>query len=214
MMEMLRAGAIAEELRHYVKLAKRVIDQAERRIVHQEQVPASEKIVSVFEPHADIIIKDRRETLYGHKICLTSGASGLVTDVVIEEGNPGDSTLAVKMIERQRDLYGKPPRQVSFDGGFASRNNLTELKALGVQDVAFTKRVGLAITEMVKSSWVYRRLQNFRAGIEGIISFVKRGFGLDRCGWSGFASFKAYVHGSVLACNLLVLARHLLQPAD
>jgi transposase, IS5 family len=143
-------------------------------------------------------------------MCLTAGASGMVTDVVIENGNPADSTLAVKMVQRQRDLYGKAPRQVSFDGGFTSRSNLATLKELGVEDVAFAKRGGLPIAEMVKSTWVYRCLRNFRAGIEGTISFLKRAFGLDRCTWSGFGSFKAYVCGSVLACNLLVLARHLL----
>jgi IS5 family transposase len=207
---MLQAAGIAEQLRDYAKLARRVIDQAQRRVLLGEQVPAGEKIVSIFEPHTDIIVKDRRDTFYGHKICLTSGASGLVTDVVVEHGNPADSTLAVKMIERHREQYGKAPRQVSFDGGFASKSNLAELKAMGVEDVAFSKRVGLAITDMVKSSWVYKKLRNFRAGVEGTISFIKRIFGLDRCHWSGFASFRAYVLGSVLSCNLLVLARHLL----
>ena len=182
----------------------------QRRVLAGESVPAAEKLVSIFEPHTDIIVKDQRETLYGHKICLTAGASGLVTDVVVEKGNPADSTLAVKMVERQRDLYGKAPRQVSFDGGFTSRSNLTAIKALGVSDVAFSKGRGLQIAEMVKSTWVYRCLRNFRAGVEGTISFLKRAFGLDRCSWSNFGSFKAYVCGSVLACNLLVVARHLL----
>lgn len=53
-------------------------------------------------------------------------------------------------------------------------------------------------------------MRDFRAGVEGVISFLKRGFGLTRCGWSGFASFKAYVSASVLSCNLLIIARHLL----
>jgi len=208
--ELLRAGALARELRHYTELAKRVISQTQRRVLRGESVPAAEKLVSIFEPHADVIVKDRRETLYGHKIYLTAGASGLVTDVVIEEGNPADATLAVKMVQRQKELYGRAPRQASFDGSFTSRANLDTLKGLGVEDVAFSKRRGLSITEMVKSTWVYRRLRDFRAGIEGVISFLKRGFGLDCCTWSGFASFKSYVCGSVLACNLLLVARHLL----
>jgi IS5 family transposase len=211
---LIRAGALAQELRHYVELTKRVISQTQRRVLGGESVPASEKIVSIFEPHTDIIVKDRRETLYGHKICLTAGASGLVTDVVIEEGNPADSTLAVTMIERQRDLYGKAPRQASFDGGFTSRANLDEIKKLGVEDVAFSKRGGLSITEMVTNSAVYRCLRNFRAGVEGVISFLKRTFGLDRCTWRSLASFNAYVVSSVFACNLLVVARHLLQRSD
>ena len=178
MMALVRTGALAQEIRQVVELTKRVIDQTERRVLHGESVPAGEKLVSIFEPHTDIIVKDRRETLYGHKICLTAGASGLVTDVVIEEGNPADSTLAVKMVERQRDLYGKVPRQVSFDGGFTSRSNLAAIKELGVEDVAFSKRGALQITEMVKSTWVYRTLREFRAGVEGTISFLKRAFGL------------------------------------
>lgn len=209
-LQMALAQALATELHHYAALANQVISQTERRVFRGETVPASEKLVSIFETHTDIIIKDSRETRYGHKLCLSSGASGLVTDVVVEQGNPTDSTLAVKMIKRQKELFGKAPRQASFDGGFASRNNLADLKQLGVQDVAFNKRCRLELEDMVKSTWVYRQLRNFRAGIEGVISFLKRGFGLGRCLWRGFQSFQAYVQASVLACNLLLLARHVL----
>lgn len=213
LMQLLQATALSEQIGHYVPLVNKVISQTERRVLRGESVPAADKIVSIFEPHTDIIVKDRRDTYYGHKICLTSGGSGLVTDVVVQSGNPADSTLAVTMIERHREMYGKSPRQAAFDGGFASKSNVTDIKALNVKDVAFSKRCGLAIAEMVRNSWVFRKLRNFRAGIEGTISFLKRTFGLDRCRWRGFASFKAYVCGSVLACNLLIVARHLLAKA-
>jgi len=213
MQQLLHAGALATELRHYTELAKRVISQTERRVLYNESVPAGEKLVSIFETHTDIIVKDRRETLYGHKIALTAGASGMVTDVVVEAGNPADSTLAVEMVERQKEIYGKAPLQVSFDGGFASKENLQAIKALDVKDVAFSKRRGMAVEEMATNRSVYRALRNFRAGVEGVISYLKRSFGLDRCMWKGLASFKAYVHASVLACNLLVIARLLLNPS-
>jgi transposase, IS5 family len=58
-------------------------------------------------------------------------------------------------------------------------------------------------------SRVYRKLRNFRSGLEGVISFLKRGFAGRRCLWRGFRSFQAYVGASVLALNLLVVARHL-----
>jgi IS5 family transposase len=208
--QMALAETLATELREYGRLAQQVISQTERRVFRGETVPASDKLVSIFETHTDIIIKDRRDTLYGHKLCLTSGASGIVTDVVVERGNPADSTLAVHMIERHKDLFGQVPLQASFDGGFASRDNLATIKQLGVKDVAFSKRCRLEVSDMVKSSWVYRKLKNFRAGIEGVISFLKRGFGLGRCLWRGFQSFEAYVKASVVACNLLVIARHAL----
>jgi len=201
---------LSTDLQHYVDLAHRVIAQTERRVFDGETVPAAEKLVSIFESHTDIIIKGNRETQFGHKLCLTSCASGLVTDAVVEQGNPADSTLAVKMMQRHQELFGKAPRQACFDGGFASRSNLVELKQLGVKDVAFSKRCRLEIQDMVSSRQVYRQLRAFRAGVEGTISFLKRVAGLGRCLWRGFASFKAYVQASVLACNLLVAARHVL----
>ena len=73
-----------------------------------------------------------------------------------------------------------------------------------------TRKRGLEITEMVRSTWVYKRLRDFRAGIEGLISFLKRVFGLDRCTWRGAASFGSYVMASVVTANLLILARHML----
>ena len=158
----------------------------------------------------DIIVKDRRETYFGHKLAISGGGSGQLTDLVIKRGNPADSTLAQEMIERQQDIYGRVPRQVAFDGGFASKDNLRAIKKMGVKDVAFHRRCGLKITEMAKSTWVYKRLRNFRAGIEGMISFLKRGFGLGRCNWRGFESFKAYAWASVITANLLLVARHMI----
>lgn len=203
--------AIEQGIKDVLVLAKRVVDQTERRVLRGESVPATEKIVSIFEPHTDIIVKDRRDTFYGHKICLTSGASGLILDVVVETGNPADSTLAQKTVERAGAVLGRLPKQVAFDGGFSSKANVQKIKKLGVEDVVFSKHVGLGILEMAKSDWVFRKLRNFRAGIEAGISFLKRTFGLNRCHWRGFDSFGAYVWGSVLSCNLLVVARHLLE---
>lgn len=200
----------ADELRHFIGLAERVIRQTERRVLHGETVPCAEKVFSIFEPHTDIIVKDRRDPVFGHKLVLTGGASGLFIDLVIEEGNPADSTLAEKMIARQKEIYGRVPLKAAFDGGFASKPNLKRIKEMGVKDVAFHKKRGLDIGEMVKSTWVYKQLRRFRAGVEGMISFIKRGFGLRRCMWRGFESFKAYAWTSVVTVNLLLLARHTL----
>jgi IS5 family transposase len=204
------AQGLAEALKKFIELGHQVMDQTRRRVLESEQVPANEKIVSIFEPHTDIIIRDGRETEFGHKVCLAVGKSSLILDCVVEEGNPADSTLATQMVQRQQEIFGKPPRQVAFDGGFASKDNLSKIKDMGVKDVCFSKKRGMKITDMVKSSWVYKKLRNFRAGIEAIISYLKRYFGLTRCTWSGFESFKAYVWSSIVTANLLILARHLL----
>jgi len=199
------------QVRHYLPLIERIITQAERRVLAGEAVPSGEKLVSLFETHADIIVKGGREVHYGHKLNLTTGKSGLILDVVVETGNPADAERFLPMLERHIARQGTPPRQTASDGGYASLDNLKQAKALGVQDVAFHKKRALTIDAMVKSRWVYHKLKNFRAGIEANISCLKRAFGLARCTWRGLDHFKAYVWSSVVAYNLALLVR--LKPA-
>jgi transposase, IS5 family len=187
-------------------LIERIIAQTERRVLAGEPVPASDKLISLFEPHADIIRKGR-EVAYGHKLNLTTGRSGLILDLVIEAGNPADSERLLPMLERHRAHYGQPPRQAAADGSYASRDNLRRAKACGVRDMAFHKKAGLGIEDMVRSRWVYRKLRNFRAGIEADISCLKRAYGLARCTWRGLGRFRAYVWSAVVAYNLALFAR-------
>jgi IS5 family transposase len=203
-----RRRALAQTLTGYLDLMQKVIEQTRQRVILGNNLHAEQKVVSIFETHADILKKERRETVFGHKVCLAGGASGLITDCTIEYGNPPDSHLAPKMIGRHKGIFKKLPRQAAFDGGFASKSNLRAIKAYGVKDCAFHKKRGIEICDMVKSSWVYKQLRNFRAGIEGCISYLKRAFAMDRCKWRGRQSFDAYVWTSILTHNLLVLARH------
>ena len=144
--------------------------------------------------------------------CQASGYNPLCGDrvtvyLVIEDGNPADADRFQPMLDRHIEHYGKAPRQSAADGGYASTANLAQAKALGVRDVAFHKKRGLKIEDMVKSRWVYRKLRNFRAGIEANISCLKRAYGLGRCTWKGLDHFKAYVWSSAVAYNLALFAR-------
>jgi len=58
---------------------------------------------------------------------------------------------------------------------------------------------------------VFRRLRDFRSGIEGVISTLKRAFEMGRCMWRGAESFEAYVWTSITAFNMVAVARHLPQ---
>jgi len=205
--QMAMAIRIQKGLETIIPLAEKVIDQTTRRVVYDEKVPASEKIFSIFEPHTDIIIKDRREKFYGHKICLTGGQSNLITDCLIVEGNPADSTLTLDMLDRHEQIYGHYPLKVALDGGFASKRNLEAAKSREIKDVCFAKKRGLEEEDMCRSPWMYKKLRRFRAGIESGISWLKRCFGLWRCTWKSFRSFKSYVWASIVSANLLTLVR-------
>ena len=203
-------SGLRDALEEFAPLTRRVIDQSTRRVLKGERVPAGDKVVSIFEPHTDIIVKGQREIVYGHKVFLATGKSNLILDCAVEKGNPADSEQFMPALERHEQRFGKAPKDVATDGGFASKKNGRDARELGVQNVAFSALKGNTLSELVQSARVYQRLRKWRAGIEGVISATKRAFGLDRCTWRGYESFQAYVHLAVLAFNLQTLARLLL----
>ena len=194
------------ELKHVHEYLGPILAQTISRVFDEKPVEAADKIVSIFETHADVIVKGGRETEFGHKIFFTTGKSNLVIDCEVESGNPHDSEKFLDALDRVKAIYGKYPRQVTADGGFASQDNVYDAHELGVKDVCFNKKVDLEPEEMCKSKAVFKKLAKLRAGIESNISALKRGFGLTRANWKGLDGFKSYVWSAVVAYNLMLLA--------
>ena len=100
-------------------LIRQITSQAERRVLQDEPVPAGAKIVSLFEPHADIIVKGGRRAQYGNKLNLTAGRSGLILDLIIEDGNPPDSERFLPMLNRHIAFPDYPHLSSKIDQGVA-----------------------------------------------------------------------------------------------
>lgn len=196
-----------DQVRHYRELLERVIDQTERRVFKGESVPAAEKIVSLFEPHTDIIIKGHRDVEYGHKINLATDKHGLITQLMIEEGNPCDTERFIPLIESHQELYGCVPKTTIADGGYASKENIAKGKTLGIKRIGFHKKKGIGVSEMGLKEKTLKKLRNFRAGIEGNISELKRAFGAGKALWKGEDGFLSFVWASVISYNLTRLVR-------
>jgi len=196
-----------EKVTHYRKLLVRVIDQTQRRVLQGEKVPATEKIYSLFEEHTDILIKGQRDIEYGHKINLSTDANGLITVLLIEQGNPCDTDRFIPILEAHQSLYQSVPGTTIADGGYACQKNIKAGKLLGVKRVGFHKKKGISLSEMGMKAKTLKALRNFRAGIEGNISELKRAFGAGKAIWKGKEGFWAYVWSSVISYNLTRLVR-------
>jgi len=192
-----------ERTTHYRQLLCKVIHQTQQRVYENISVPASEKILSVFEPHTDIIVKGARDVQYGHKINLATDAHGLVVHLSILDGNPGDKVLYKPVLEGHSKLFGKLPHTTVADGGYASKQNVTDARAKGVTRVAFHKRAGLGYHLMGVKKKTLASLRAFRAGIEGNISELKRAFGLSKARWKNRDGFDAFVWAGVISYNLV-----------
>ncbi len=196
-----------EKAEHYRSLLWRVVDQTQRRVFQEEKVPACEKIVSLFEPHTDIIVKTNRDVQYGHKINLATQAEGFVTYLKIENGNPSDKILFMPVLDASEKDYGCVPVQTVADGGYASHANVELGREKGVDRTVFNKRCGLGYHQMGVKKKTFDKLRNFRAGIEGNISELKRALGMSKARWKGYDGFAAYVWSSALSYNLVRMIR-------
>jgi IS5 family transposase len=205
--------AIAEtrkEIEHFCELGDRVVDQSRRRVLKGEQVPAAEKVYSIFEPHTDIIKRGKVQTPieFGHKVFLAESARGLITQYEVLDGNPVDEQHVVISLERHKQAFGDVPELYSSDRGFFSEGNVTSCEQEGVKVVCIPQRGGTKSPERAayEKSREFKDGQRFRAGIEGRISVLFRGRGMKRCLAEGRERFELWVAAAVLANNLMRIA--------
>ena len=209
----IHAMAYIYKLEDLLPIMKQVYDISYRKEIRGEKVPSNEKIFSIFERHTDIIVKGKRDIVFGHKINLTSGKSNLILDCYFERGNPADSKLYAPTLDRVIDNYGKIPRDTAVDGGFASKENINHSIEKGVSNVVFNKIVG-SMKNVTSSKNMETRMKKWRSGIEANISNLKRGFKIHRCNWKGWTHFRAKVMWSVLAYNIRVMSNLLVGQMD
>jgi IS5 family transposase len=205
----LNIKALRDEIAHYCALGTRVIDQARRRVLDGEQVPTSDKIYSIFEPHTDLIKrgKVRAPVEFGHKVFLAESAKGLITQYDVLKGNPVDEVHVAPSLRRHRRIFRSAPQLYGADRGFFSENNLVVCASGGVTIASIPQRGGHKTPQRqaYERSPAFKQGQRFRAGIEGRISVLMRGRGMKRCRAEGAERFALFVGAAVLANNLMII---------
>lgn len=201
-----KAHSLGLNLRTQAEKALCICDQTERRVLQKESVPATDKRVSFFETHANILCK-RDEVVYGHKVCLSFGKTGLVLGAQILQGTPADAQLAEPALEEVIQNTGKIPHDMAMDLGFASKGNVVRLKELGVHRIAFPAGRGIDAEKACGNRRIRRKLYRFRAGAEALISWLKRSLAMGQSRWRGDAGFSAYVWGVIVTASLQAIVR-------
>ena len=205
-----KAQRLAQTLETFLPRTEQVTDQTTRRILQGEQVPASEKIVSLFEEHTDIIRRGKESppVEYGHKVWLNEVEGGLVSHYRILKGNPSDEQQWKPSLKAHLKTFQQPPRQASGDRGLFSEPNEQLAHDLGVKHVILPQRGyrSKARLKHERKTWFVKG-RHWQAGIEGRISVLKRAHNLGCCLAHGLTGFHAWVGWGVIAGNLAVLGR-------
>jgi len=190
-------------LADYLPVMRRVADVARRRAFDGEKVPHQDKVFSIFEPHAELIMRGRRSrpVEFGHKVLLTQSKEKFITDYVVLEENRSDDNLLPMVLERHEQRYGRRPESVAADMGFCPDAETYEELEEQVDYLGVPRRTR-DFGDAMMSVW-----QQWRAGIEGTISCLKRAFRLARCCFRGFKNFASAIGSAVFCHNLTILAK-------
>ena len=195
-------SAIAAMLKKSLPVMRQVAEIARRREMDGERVPIDEKVFSIFEPHTELIMRGRRgkPIEFGHKILLSQSAEKFITDYLVLEKSCSDSELLSVVIDRHREIFGVHPEAVAGDMGFCPDAETYDALDEELDCLAVPRR-----TRDFGSEWM-ALWQQWRAGIEGTISCLKRAFRLSRCCFRGFKNYASGIGSAIFCHNLVVLA--------
>ncbi len=199
-LELMTLGAALEK---DLPVMRQVAEVARRREFDGEKVPNRDKVFSIFEPHTELIMRGRRgqPVEFGHKVLLTQTREKFISDYVVLEENRGDDTLLPMVIERHEQKYGRRPESIAADMGFCPDAETYEELEEQIDHLGVPRRTR-DFGDAMMGIW-----QQWRAGIEGTISCLKRAFRLARCCFRGFKNFASAIGSAVFCHNLTILAK-------
>jgi IS5 family transposase len=210
------ARQVADQLAQLRPQVERVLAQARRRVLLGEQVPASEKLISLVEPHTAIIRQGKpgKPVEFGRVVWLAEVEGGIVSEYKVVPGNADDAAQVWPSLDQHRRQFGKPPDLLAGDRKTQTAANEAYAKEQGVKHIVLPKagwKSG-ARGAQERERW-FRRGRNWRAGIEGRISGLKRQHKLKRCLYHGEAGMERWVGWGILAHDLRQIAQTLVARA-
>jgi transposase, IS5 family len=201
---------LLERFEHFLPLVERGIAQATRRVLEEEQVPAQEKLLSLFEEHTRMITRNKagKKQEFGRKIVLDEVDGGIISRYEILSENGSERSELPESLRAHHERFGRAPHLLAGDRGLYSTENERLAREAGVKRVALPKNGKRSEKRKrhEKQRW-FRRGFRFRAGIEGRISVLNRAFGLTLCLDHGEEGMERWVGWGILTHNLRQISR-------
>jgi IS5 family transposase len=204
------AARLREQLGHVIPLVEQVIWQTDRRVLAGQPVPATEKLVSLFEPHTRIIPRHKGGATveFGRLVVIDEVTGGIVTRFEILAGQTAEQGQLAPALAHHQHLFGQAPRLVTGDRGLHAATNERLAQEAGVRHLVIPRSGRLTAAQRAREhDPAWRRRYRWRAGIEGRLSSLRRDYGLRRCPAHGEAGLLRHVGWGIIASNL----RHISQ---
>lgn len=182
--------------------------QARQRIIQERLVPSKEKILSLYEPDVQVIVRHKAgaEVEFGNTLLIGESPQGVILEwELFKEVAPNDARLVGRSLQRVEQNLAIHVATVAADRGFDSESNQQFLKERKTYN-GICPRSAKELKRR-KRSWKFTGLQRRRSQCEGRIGIVKNNFLGQPLRSKGFLSRELAVSWAVLTHNLWVIAR-------
>lgn len=199
-------------LQAFIARTERVIDTATRRILNDETVPNSDKLFSVFEPHTQLYKRGKagEPIQFGRQVLVFEDSAGFIVKSVVMKRDQCDSGVAIEATKAVQKLFENKVERLSFDRGFHSPENQTELSGI-IPHLCLPKPgAKQSVVQLANADDEFLAAQQNHPGVESAIGALQSGNGMERCRDRSELGFERYVSLAILGRNMHTLGRRLI----
>jgi len=198
-----RLGRLVGELDETIGHTERLLAQTNQRLAGNRVI--ADRLVSLSDPDARPIRKGKPQhpTQFGYTLLLAEDERGFIADHQLQQGNPADAPQLIPAVRRVAEVTGRVAATVVGDRGFGTAANDRALAECGVARIGLQRKGRLSPTRAaVERTRAFRRMRNWRVGIEARISHLKRSFGVRRTRLRRLPGATTWVGLGIFAYNL------------
>lgn len=191
------------------------IENASSRVLRNEKIPVDQKILSLSDESAAMIVKGGREPTLGYKPQIVRSGSGFVAAIIVPEGNAADSSQLRGVVDKAIKRTGIVPDILSFDDGYTNSNDREYYLNLGVRTVSFSGSKGKRlIPENEYDSRPYQKARNDRSAVESLIFTLKHNHNFDRVMRRGIENVRTELLEKAIVHNFFRMIKLRSDPQD
>lgn len=202
----------ANTLQAFIVRTERVADTATRRVINGQSVPNADKLFSIFEPHTQLYKRGKagQPIQFGRQVLVFEDAAGFILHGVLMKRDEGDKDVAVGETRRMQEINQNRVKRLSFDRGFHSPDNQTELSELVEHLCAPKPGSRQSAVQLAQPDDEFKSAQQNHPGVESAIGALQSGNAMKRCRDRSETGFERYMHLAILGRNLHTLGRMLI----
>ncbi len=189
-------------LEYFHQMLDKHIDLVRRRLLKGEQIPHSEKVFSLFEPHTQWINKGKAGVVaeLGQKHLIVTDQHHFIVHHQLMQSTP-DMEITIELTKKLKKKWGDRLSSISFDKGFSSKQIIEDLQIIHPDVIIKAKGKLTKARQEIEQSDEFKELNNKHQSIESNINQLTYN-GLNICRDKGEENFKKYVSLAVVSYNL------------